>query len=250
MNDKKLTILIVNYNTWEYSKNLISDLLNQNNSDFRICLVDQNSSEDETCDLIKYAVTNGVYVIQNTINEDLNRVWNLFYDMFDSEYLCFLNSDVRVTNNFVRDTIELLDTLDEVGIAIHTTNNINYMKADPSLTFEILKPKLFQGWDFTIKRSLYKRIPEELRIFGGDDFLFGWVDKMGYEIGLIYSSPILHYKEVTRNKNKTYVNIIHRNDTQEFKKIIKKLNIKSLMATCTTDKCGITPPKNFKLINL
>lgn len=248
---KKLSILIVNYNKIEYTKNIINDLFNQIDKDFDIWLVDQNSTQNGTNQFLEEIEDqDNIKLIRNTKNEDLNQVWNYFYKTCTSEYLCFLNNDVRVTNNFVYDTITSLYQNKQIGIAIHVTNNINYTKALNKTKYEILSPKLFQGWDFTIRRSLYRNIPEKLRFFGGDDFLFGIVDNLGYDIGLIYSSPIIHYKEVTQNIDKNKINDIHKEDTKMYKKIIKRFNIKSFSCTYSTNRCNVYPPLEMKLTNL
>jgi hypothetical protein len=253
INNKTISILVVNYNKIEYTRDIINDLFNQvGNNDFDVWIVDQNSTQKGTeCFFEEVKKHDNIKIIKNTKNYDLNRVWNYFYENCSSKYLCFLNNDTRITNNFVSDTVTLLNQNQQVGIAIHVTNNLNYIQALNKLEYEILSPKLFQGWDFTIRRSLYKYIPEELRIFTGDDFLFGVVDDVGYDIGLIYSSPIIHYKEVTRNScNKEKMAHIYEEDRKMYKKLLNKLNIKSLPNTYSTNKCNIRPLPGMKLIDL
>lgn len=248
--DKKLSVLVVNYNNLFDTRYCMIDLLNQNISDFHVWLVDQNSDEEGTEDFLKEMEGKGVYVIRNKDNIYLNRVWNYFYKNCNSEYLCFLNNDVRLTNNYIRDTIRLLDNIEDIGIAIHVTNNLDYDQNKPYLIYETLFPRYFQGWDFTIRKSLYTLIPESLKIFGGDDFLFSNIDKMGYDIGLIYSSPILHRKEATRNKvDQNFIKQIYEKDAADLKKELKKRGLRFLPPIYDSNKCNENLPKEMKLKN-
>lgn len=248
---KKLSILVVNYNNLDYTRRCMHDLLFQKFQDFGIWLIDQGSTEEGTEDFLKQMEIYGVKVVRNSTNIYLNHVWNYFYGNCNSEYLCFLNNDVRLTNNYVGDTIKLLDNIQEVGIAIHVTNNLDYTQSKPHLMYEILRPRYFQGWEFTIKRSLYIPIPDVLKIFGGDDFLFAHINKLNYETGLIYSSPILHEKEATRNKmDKDFIKKMEVEDTKKnLKGELKKYGLVSLPPIYDSDKCNKKPPKEIKLKN-
>jgi hypothetical protein len=133
----------------------------------------------------------------------LNKVWNWFYENTDNDYLCFLNNDIRLTDNFVNDTITVLDLEENVGCVIHATNHPNYNKKT-DLKYAITN-NIRQGWDFTIRRICYKSIPDVLKVFYGDDYLFDNVYKMCYKSSYILSSPVIHYlsksHQYLENKN-------------------------------------------------
>lgn len=212
----KIGILVVNYNNLEYTKNCVSDLFKQINQNFELWVVDQNSSEIGTKEYLNELKQTNVSVIENNTNQDLNRVWNWFYENCESEYLCFLNNDVRISNNFTDDTINIFEKESQVGAVIHVTNNSKYVKAEHKLNYAILNPPLYQGWDFCFRRKAYTEIPDTLRIFGGDDFLFGNLNKNGYKTALVYSSPIIHYKEKTRNNIGDVIHEIQRKDNANY----------------------------------
>lgn len=243
---QNLEILIVNYNNINYTKNLILDLSKQINKSFTVLVVDQNSTELNTKDILfdlqeKFSF---IKLHFNESNVDLNRVWDWFYEKSSSEFLCFLNNDITLTNNFVDDTLKTFEN-PIVGISIHVTNNDKYIKAENKLNYIILDPPLYQGWDFTIRKNLYKKIPQSLRIFGGDDITFVNVVNAGYKVALIFSSPIIHYKEQTR-KIVPEINQIHKLDSENFWKELKIKGLKNVESTMNS-YCRKYPLPNLKL---
>jgi GT2 family glycosyltransferase len=182
----------------------MDDLLNQNYKDFKITLVDQNSSEPGTKEYLDYITTNikEIDVVRNEINTPLNHVWNWFYENHDDEILCFLNNDVRLTNNFVKDTVDTFVKEENVGIVAHSSNHPNFDEELSELHYVVMiNNNHMQGWDYAIRRSLFKPIPDALRTYCGDDFIFQNVYDNGYKMAYILSSPIIHYE----GKSKKYL---------------------------------------------
>lgn len=245
---KKIGILIVNYNNLNYTRNCILDLKNQINNNFDLWIVDQNSSEKGTLEFLNVIEKEGVIVVRNKNNLDLNKVWNFFYENCSLEYLCFLNNDVRLTNNFTDDIHKIFATEKTVGAVIHVTNNPQYINASHKLKYEILSPPLYQGWDFCLRRDVYKKIPDTLKIFGGDDFLFGYVVKKNYKIALSYSSPIIHFKEKTRNLiNKNDISEIQKKDAENYWKEVNKHKLTHVASTYHTHRSNRYAPEGIKL---
>ena len=242
----QIGILIVNYNNIEYTKNCVNDVINQINKNFKLYVIDQNSNETGTNDYLESIESiNYITIIRNTKNIPLNWVWNKFYEICDLEYLCFLNNDIRLTNNFTDDISKIFNLESSVGAIIHVTNNIKFTKTEHKLNYEILNPPLYQGWDFTLKRSCYTKIPTNLKIFGGDDYLFANLVKNNNKIALTYSSPIIHYKERTRVKISN-ISQIQKNDADNYWTEINKNNLKHIGSTVPT-KSNKYPPNNIKL---
>lgn len=192
-----IDIQVVNINGLCFTKNLVDDLLRQSHP-FSLRIVDQNSSEEGTKEYLEsLKVHPQIRVLKNDSNVDLNRLWNDFYEKSKAPYLCFLNNDVRVPSNFVKDTIEILGKEPEVGCVVHATNHANYQRTRP-LKYVVLDQKIIQGWDFTIRRTIYNPIPEELRVFGGDNYLYHHLYSAGWKVAMALSSPIIHYVAQSR----------------------------------------------------
>ncbi len=187
-----IDIQVVNINNLAMTRDLVNDLLRQS-FPFSLRIVDQNSSEKGTKEYLwSLRIHPQIRVLMNDSNVDLNRLWNDFYKTSKAQYLCFLNNDVRVSSNFVKDTIEILEKESEVGCVVHATNHPDYQITKP-LKYVVLDQKIVQGWDFTIRRSAYTLIPDDLRIFGGDNYLFVNMYFDGLKVAMALSSPIIHY---------------------------------------------------------
>lgn len=196
--NNKTHILIVNINNLKFTQDCVNDLLKQDRP-FDLTLIDQNSNEHGTYEWYNYIQTNWnridcrFKIIKNKDNIDLNRVWNSFYETTKNEYLCFLNNDVRVTDNFVSDCEKIFNIEKNVGCVIHPTNHPNYI-AKSQLKYKLINGGVMQGWDFTIRRTAYKIIPNELKIFCGDDYIFEHLYRGGFTLAYALSSPIIHYQ--------------------------------------------------------
>lgn len=190
-----MDILIVNINHLEYTKTLI-ECLQRQTVDCTIRLIDQNSSEKGTKEY--FNSLDGIEVIFNKANMPLNWLWNDFYHSSNDEYLCFLNNDIVVPSNFVEDTIKIFEMEQAIGCVIHATNHPFYQEVT-DLNYKILNQKIVQGWDFTMRRKVYKLIPDQIKFFGGDDFLFSEMYKDHWKTAVALSSPIIHYNGSSRS---------------------------------------------------
>ncbi len=188
-----LNILIININNLKFTQELVNDLALQT-CPYKLRLIDNCSFEPGTKEYFESEgnVLYPIEVIQNEKNVDINRLWNNFYLETDSDYLCFLNNDIRISSNFVKDTTEVLKREPTVGCVLHATNHPNYQKVTP-LNYVILEDKITQGWAFSFRREAYKIIPDDIQFFGGDDFIFSYLYRCGWKTAMILSSPIIHF---------------------------------------------------------
>jgi len=193
-----LGIQIVNINGLEMTKNVVDDLMKQTHQ-FNLTIVDQGSREEGTKEYLQSLRSIpfiNIEIIQNDHNVDLNRLWNRFYDSSREDYLCFLNNDIRLPENFVEDTINVFSREKDVGAVVHATNHPDY-QSKTTLRYAIMEG-VTQGWDFTMRKSVYTRIPDVLRVFGGDDWLFTQMYKKMMKTAVCLSSPIIHYHAKSR----------------------------------------------------
>ena len=190
----KLRVLILNLNNLEYTKQCVEDLSNQDNQDFELTIIDQGSTERGTKEYL-LSLFNEHDIIFNQINESVNKMWNWFHEKYDEDLLCFLNNDVRLPHNFISDTIKVFEKEEKVGVVVHATNHLKYQKILPELEYVVV-PKFvnMQGWDYTIRRECFTKIPEQLKIYCGDDFLYHNLYEKGYDMAYVLSSPIIHYE--------------------------------------------------------
>jgi len=195
----KFHIQVVNINGLAMTKNLVSDLLRQTHQ-FQLTLIDQGSTEEGTREFLNSLVPIpyiNIEIIRNDRNVDLNRLWNRLYYNSKASYLCFLNNDVRIPYNFVEDTVNVFEKEKSVGAVVHATNHRNYKRVT-ELNYAILEERIIQGWDFTMRREVYTPIPEDLKVFGGDDWLFVKMYRKFWNTAVVVSSPIIHYNAMSR----------------------------------------------------
>jgi GT2 family glycosyltransferase len=216
----KTGVIVINLNTLSYTKNCIEDLLKQN-VPFDLTLVDQASHEKGIGEVFKWAQSQWnnrgrLNIIYNKINKSLNQVWNDFAQQAPNQYLCYLNNDVRIPSNFIKDSESVFITEPNVSITIHSTNHPTWLsKATHKLHYNIPQnQKIKQGWDFTIRKSDWELIPEIFKIFYGDDFIFYKTLLKNKKIAYILSSPILHFQGMSQRPHEAGFKVSYpkRND--------------------------------------
>ena len=222
----KLATVIVNRNCLSFTKNLLIDLSKQDNRDFDIILIDNNSDEDGTDEYLSHIESNTPHkVIRNSSNKSLNKIWNECVRNYEYEYISFLNNDIRIPKNFIDDNIKILDKETNVACVIHATNHPSYSKVKDVLDYVLLSPKtrVRQGWDFTIKTKHWLPIPESLQFYCGDDFIFEMILRRNLNVAVAISSPIIHYQGMTRKSAKSNVDKqireIAMKDITEYKRL-------------------------------
>lgn len=209
----KLSVLVVNINNLGYTKNCLSNLLEQDSLDFDIFLIDQGSTESGTDEFLESCKNNSrITVIQNGCNKPLNWIWNDFYKNTSSQYLCFLNNDVCLTDNFISDTIKILEKESTVGAVIHSANSWRWNTKMEKTEWTSLDYRIKQGFDFTLRRETFCEIPEVLRFYWGDDWIFHHVYERGYNVAICLSSPIIHWGE----KSSGFSPVSYKDEEQNF----------------------------------
>lgn len=221
---EKIHVIVVNINQLSYTKKCINDLIAQT-SRFDLTLFDQNSNEPDTIEYLDFVKSldgkvGRVNVVKNDCNAPLNMVWNWFYKKTTNPYLCFLNNDVRIPDNFIKDTIETLETDKTCGIAIHVTNN-EYIQRKNNLEY-VTDNTSMQGWDFTIRRNVYTLIPTDLILYCGDNYLFEQMYLNGGKCATILSSPIIHYKAKSQVSNSEFFKNLKTKESKIYKAKYRK----------------------------
>ena len=197
-------VLLVNFgNTIIYTKSTINDLLVQT-EDYDLTIIDNCSANfEDNKKYFKLLYENwnfenrALHIIGIKKSIPLNTLWNAFYEITENNWLCFLNNDVCIPENFISDNIKVIEADKNAGIINHATNNLCY-KTSSKLLYKVYNKNTHkflhrQGWDFTISRDLYVKIPEVFTTYVGDNIQFNEVYKNNRDVIFVYSSPIIHY---------------------------------------------------------
>jgi hypothetical protein len=194
-----VSISIVNLNCLEHTKNLIFDLDRQTFIDYSVTVYDQNSLEKGTTEFLNLLEQRNNYsVIRNKENVPLNYIWNEFSENNNSEFICLLNNDIRITSNYLMDSVTVLNKDSRIGIACHATNNRRYTTATSPTRHIFENNNIKQGWEFMFRKSDWVPIPNVLRFYCGDDFIFDTMHNKGKKVAIITSSPVIHKLSKTR----------------------------------------------------
>ena len=161
-----------------------------------VLVVDNGSTEKNTKELLEETPYRVQY---NNSNVPLCHIWNTFVDNASEEIVCLLNNDIRIPSVFYYNLMLIFNKYENVGAVMHPTNHEKFVKARLGNGNIALMPKFKfrQGWDICIRRSLWTKIPEEIRFFWGDDFIFNSLYSKGYDVALDINCPIIHLQGVT-----------------------------------------------------
>jgi hypothetical protein len=190
-----ISVLVVNLNNLEFTKNCINDLMLQD-CDFNLTIIDQNSTEEGTKEYFSTLPSN-IEFIQNSINKPLNHLWNWFVKNSNTPYICLLNNDVRIAPNFLSSSIKVLEKEPNVGFINHISNNRDYQEWSNELDYRIIEEPYRQGWDPIFRKECYNQIPNELSFFYGDDYIYSKLYSSGMKGAYILNSPMIHFERST-----------------------------------------------------
>jgi hypothetical protein len=198
-----ISICIVNLNCLQDTKELIWDLNRQSFSNFTVTLYDQNSTEKGTTEFYQSLRKNKYTVIQNGENKPLNHIWNEFAEKCETKYMSYLNNDIRITRNYIEDTIFVLAKDTRVGIVVHATNNRKFSSAQSPTKYTLDSSRIKQGWEFSIAKEHWAPIPKPLKFYCGDDIIFDNIQSKQLKVGIVTSSPVIHKLSRTRKNMST-----------------------------------------------
>jgi len=190
-----ISVLVVNLNNLEFTKNCVNDLMLQD-CEFNLTIIDQNSSEEGTKEYFSTLPSN-IEFIQNGQNTHLNQLWNWFVMKSNTPYICLLNNDVRIAPNFLSSAIQVFEKEPNVGFVNHVSNNKDYQEWSNTLDYKIIETPYRQGWDPIFRKECYNQIPQELSFFYGDDYIYSKLYSSGMKGAYVLNSPMIHFERST-----------------------------------------------------
>jgi GT2 family glycosyltransferase len=114
--NKKLAIILVNWNQYELTKSCIMSIFNCSYQNFKIIVVD-NCSKDKSVSKLKKDFPN-IHFIQNNSNLGFTGANNKGIEYAKSEgyeYIMLLNNDTEVDENFIEPLLNRLNSEKELG---------------------------------------------------------------------------------------------------------------------------------------
>ena len=159
---------------WRNNKTIrLLDSLNLDPNVSEIILID-NDVKSKNIDLSKFSK---VKYIPQAENIYVNPAWNLGVSMCKSEIICIANDDIYFDSNTVTQyVLDNAQDLGSFGLNMHTRNGSsigNLSKKELRTRSEISNAIVGSGFGMLmfVKKSNWKPIPEELKIWYGDNWI-------------------------------------------------------------------------------
>lgn len=138
-------------------------------------------------------LNNKLLIVSRGRNLYVNPSWNLGVELSTQDYIAILNDDIIISDKLFTGVCQLdFDTIGILGAChpmIEETDNPTRFSI---ASFEILGARI-RPWGFGIfmamKKSNYVKIPEEMLIWCGDDYLFHNIARNG-KINTLLGAPI------------------------------------------------------------
>lgn len=112
---KKISIIIVNWNTRDYLLNCIEHLRKEENyEDIEIIIVD-NDSSDDSIEVISRRFPEAI-IIENNENLGFAKANNIGLEKASGKYICLMNSDIEILPNCIRESYEFLEKSSKIGM--------------------------------------------------------------------------------------------------------------------------------------
>jgi len=110
---KRIAIVILNWNGKKYLEKFLPLLVQFQTNDAEIVVAD-NASNDDSVEFLKSYYPE-IRIITNPSNEGFAKGYNLALKQIETEYYILLNSDIEVTENWIKPVVDLMDSDPLIG---------------------------------------------------------------------------------------------------------------------------------------
>ena len=133
MNQKSLSIIIVNYKNYELTNKCIDSVIDNMYSikDYEIIVIDNNSPNESYEEIEKkFGAIDNISIIKNSINTGFGAANNLGAKKAKGEYVLFLNPDILIVDNALEKMLEKIKEDSEIGLLsgklLNDDNSLQY----------------------------------------------------------------------------------------------------------------------------
>ncbi|MDC0946848.1 glycosyltransferase family 2 protein [Nitrospinaceae bacterium] len=248
---KKISAIVVNWNGKEVLSGCLRSLLDQDCKDFEILVVD-NGSKDGSQTLVKKEFPT-VKLIENEANLGFGPAVNKGLEKAEGDYLIFLNNDLALQPDCLRQLAKLLDSDPTVGAAIPKI--LYYSSSEKNTSRETARinsygvlvnytgiacPNLIDQFDqfnlpltesacggiFMFPREVYEKVggfDEDLFLYHEDHDLSWRIRMMGWKLMVVPDSVCYHHYYFNKGVLKFY-----RSEKNRLHILLKNFECKTL----------------------
>lgn len=113
----KVSIIIPHYNQVECLKRLLPSVANQTFQNYEVIIMDDFSRDRSAPEYIRSLIKDypKMRLVENTENMRFVRTCNKGIELAKGDYVCLLNQDTEVKNDFVQRNVEIMDADPSIG---------------------------------------------------------------------------------------------------------------------------------------
>lgn len=147
----------------------------------------------------------------------VNPAWNLGVLQCDSDNILIMNDDIFCSKHVLKQISEVMSD-EDIGICSVDTFNCSTAEEYTANVTESPKVEINNtfgnkdgnktGWFFCVKRKYWKPLPEDMKLWYGDDLIYSRIRRMGYTTKNITSTQIGHLFSATLNSMPDFHDII------------------------------------------
>lgn len=226
MNKQNITvdIIMLSYNTKNYTKKCLDTLkLYTDLSNVRVCVVDNNSTMDDSKEYLR--TVDWIELYESGVNMGFSKGVNHFFNTSTADYVCLLNNDMEfVQPNWLWKMIEFAETDPRIGLVgpkllypdsriqhaggyvkegFELGNNCgdHYGRFEPSWSNDKIRDDIqyLTGGCLLIKKKLKEKIGtlDEKWFFGVEDVQYSYdAKKAGFRIVYYPDVFVIHHESI------------------------------------------------------
>jgi hypothetical protein len=164
-------------------------------------------------------------------NRYVNGAWNYGMTLCETDYFLLLNDDCLVRPEILDECVSVLDARKDAGIIIYTTETeipqtyfMKEVKSEQIITAHVPLNFCVGGWFMFGRSESWIPIPEELKIFCGDNFIWETtILKKHQEILKVLSNYVSHFTSTTVEAENLYAKGVLDKELELYAGIKKKL---------------------------
>ncbi|MDP1853678.1 MAG: glycosyltransferase family 2 protein [Candidatus Omnitrophota bacterium] len=242
-------IIIPVFNQKQYTQSCLESIKRHTHTDYRIIIVDDNSSDAETVKFLDAVKNDNIKVIRNEQNLGWVKSVNRGLAESSAEYVCIMNNDTLVADGWFSEMIAVAEKEPDIGLVNPVWEKPDrisiedYARGLKKYAGQFIETDWARGFCFLVKRKVIDKI-------GGLDEAYspGYSDDWDFSVRAIRAgfrcirskaAYVYHYRNKTHKgafEQSLWDNLIKKNNELFYQRWGKPLRIVFIFSGKTCDK--------------